>query len=290
MLAIALLCGGAGPAQASTVVALANNGSTLIRFDTRTPGSVATVGGLCGAATRLDGLDFRPANGLLYGYSAATSGIYSVDPSTGLTTFVSTSTGPVTGTVLGIDFNPVPDRLRVATDQDENRRISVDTGAAILDGTLAYAAGDANFGVSPNIAEVAYTNSDVNPATGSTLYCIDHILNVLVSTSSPNAGVLSTVGALGFDTSELVGFDILSDGNGNNTAFATLTVGAQAGFYGINLATGAANLIGNLAATDVNGLAVLQVPEPVTAAMAAVAGLALMALMAGRRRRAVPSV
>jgi hypothetical protein len=45
---------------------------------------------------------------------------------------------------------------------------------------------------------------------------------------------------LGIDTSGLVGFDIAADG----TAFVSLTVGSIARLYTINLATGAATLVG----------------------------------------------
>ena len=268
-------------AHAAAVFALAADGSTLLRFDSATPGSVTTVGAVSGAATRLDGLDFRPANGVLYGYESTTSGIYSVNPSTGATVLVATSSAPVGAAVMGIDFNPVPDRLRVATEAGDNRRINLAGGAAISDGALAYAAGDVNFGAAPRVADVAYTNNDNNAATGTQLYYIDHALNTLVTTTNPNAGVLNTVGALGVDADENLGFDILTDGAGLNTAFATLRVSGVQGFYGINLATGAATLIGTLGTGPLNGLAVAPVPEPGSLALVAAAGAAL--LLHGRR-------
>lgn len=268
-------------ASAAAVFALASDGMTLLRFDSATPGNVTTVGAVSGAATRLDGLDFRPADGLLYGYESSTSGIYSVNPATGATVLVATSSAPVGSAVMGIDFNPVPDRLRVATEAGDNRRINLAGGAAISDGALAYAAGDANFGIAPRVADVAYTNNDNNAATGTQLYYIDHALNTLVTTSNPNAGVLNTLGGLGVDADENLGFDILTDGAGTNTAFATLRVGGVQGFYGINLATGAATLIGNLNTGPLNGLAVAAVPEPGSLALVAAAGAAL--LLQGRR-------
>ena len=268
-------------AHAAAVFALDADGATLLRFESTTPGNITTVGAVNGAATRLDGLDFRPANGVLYGYESSTSGIYSVNPSTGATVLVATSSAPVGSAVMGIDFNPVPDRLRVATEAGDNRRINLAGGAAISDGALAYAAGDTNFGVAPRVADVAYTNNDNNAATGTQLYYIDHALNTLVTTSNPNAGVLNTVGALGVDADENLGFDILTDGAGMNTAFATLRVGGVQGFYGINLATGAATLIGNLNTGPLNGLAVAPVPEPGSLALVAAAGAAL--LLQGRR-------
>lgn len=269
--------------QAAAVFALAADGSSLIRFDSGAPAASVTVGAVSGATTRLDGLDFRPADGLLYGYDSVASGIYRVDTLTGATTLVSTSSAPVSAAILGIDFNPVPDRLRVTTDAGDNRRINIATGAAITDGALAYAAGDANFGAAPRIADVAYTNSDKLAATGTQLYYIDWILNALVTTSNPNAGVLNTVGLLGVDTDENVGFDIVTDAAGVNSAFASLNVGGVQGFYGINLATGAATLIGATNTGPLNGLAVAPIPEPGSLALIMAAGAALM-LQARRGR------
>ncbi len=269
--------------HAAAVYALAADGSTLVRFDSATPGSVATVGAVSGATTRLDGLDFRPANGLLYGYSSTTSGIYTVNPATGATALVATSSAPVGAATLGIDFNPVPDRLRVVTDAGDNRRINLAGGAAVTDGALVYAAGDVNAGATPRVADVAYTNNDNNPATGTQLFYIDYVLNTLVTTSNPNAGELSTVGALGVDTDENLGFDILTSAAGVNSAFATLRVGGVQGFYGINLATGAATLVGNLNTGALNGLAVAPVSEPAPLALVAAAGAVL--LLQRRRQR-----
>ena len=269
-------------AQAATVFALGNDGATLIRFDSATPGTTSTVGVIAGATVKLDGLDFRPADGLLYGYESATSGIYRVNTSTGATTLVSTSSAPVTAATMGIDFNPVPDRLRVATNDGDNRRINIATGAAITDGALVYAAGDANAGAAPRVADVAYTNSDKLAATGTQLFYIDWVLNTLANTTNPNGGVINTVGALGVDTDENVGFDIVTDAAGVNTAFASLNVGGVQGFYGINLATGAATLIGTTGTGPLIGLAVAAIPEPGSLALVAAAGAAL--LLQGRRQ------
>ena len=274
----------ASAAQSAAVYALGSNNSTLVRFDTAAPGVVTTVGAIGGATTTLDGIDFRVADGALYGYNAATSGIYRVDTFTGATTLVSTATTAVGRTATGIDFNPAADRLRVVTAADNNLRINVATGATLVDGTLAYAAGDANFGSNPNITEAAYTNTDNTPATGTTLYYIDDLLNVLVTTSNPNGGALSTVGALGLDVDEFLGFDIFTDAGGINNAFASLRVAGAQGLYAINLATGAATLIGAIGMDRLHGLAVATVPEPGTLVLTAAASLALIGL---RRRKAL---
>lgn len=278
----------AAAAQSATVYSLAGNGSSLIRFDSTTPGTVTSLGAISGAIGRLDGLDFRAADGMLYGYEANGSGVYRVNPLTGVTTLLSTSSAPVGNARLGIDFNPVVDRLRIVNPGDDNRRINVDTGAAVVDGSLAYAVGDVNAGRNPQIYDAAYTNADTNVATGTQLYYIDATQDALVTTANPNGGVLNTVGALGFDTSAFLGFDIFTDLAGVNTAYATLRVGGVDGLYTINLGTGAATLIGIIAAEQLYGLAFAPaalsahlVPEPGMLALLGASGL----LAIGWRRR-----
>ena len=265
-------------AQGAAVFALTRDSASLVRFDTSSPGVVSSVGALSGATTVLDGIDFRPADNMLYGYLAATGGVYRVDTATGVTTLVSTAA--IGSTPMGIDFNPAADRLRVVTAADQNLRINVATGATIVDGTLAYAAGDANAGTNPNVVEAAYTNNDTNPATGTTLFYIDNLLDTLVSTSNPNAGVLNTVGSLGVDADEFLGFDISSDG-GLNTAFASLRVGGIQGLYTVSLLTGLATFVAEIGAGPLRGLAVSTVPEPAPLALVVLAG---MVLVAQRRR------
>ena len=275
-LAAAMVC---GSAQSAVVYSIANDGTTLVRFDSSAPALVTTIGNFSGATTTLSGMDFRPADGLLYGFNQADSGIYRVDTTTGATTLMSISTSAITSPRLGIDFNPVPDRLRVVAPSDQNLRINIANGAALIDGPLAYAAGDAHQGANPSIRDAAYTHHDRDPATGTTLYYIDTLLDILVTTNNPNAGALSTVGALGLDADDFSGFDIFTE-NGANTAFASFTVGGQAGLYTINLATGAATPLGAIGARELYGMAVAPVPEPGSLALLAAAAVAL-----GARRR-----
>ena len=270
------------PAAAATVFSLADGGQSLIRFDSALPGTVLNVGALSGAALQLDGLDFRPANGALYGYSSGTSGIYRIDTGTGATTLVSTSDAPVAGPA-GIDFNPTVDRLRVVTPGDANRRINIGTGAALTDGALAYAAGDANVGVNPTIIDVAYTNNDNNPATATTLYYVDQALGILASTTNPNGGVLATIGSLGLGSGIVTGFDIFTAADGSNTAFLSASNGGTSSLFTVNLATGGTTLLGDISAVGLSGLAVTPVPEPASMLLAAVGGLVLLGL---RRRSA----
>ena len=84
------------------------------------------------------------------------------------------------------------------------------TGAlAATDPNLAYAAGDSNAGANPNVVGSAYTNSFSGTLT-TTLYNIDSALDILVTQNPPNNGRLNTVGSLGFNTTNQVGFDIFA--------------------------------------------------------------------------------
>ncbi len=70
--------------------------------------------------------------------------MYTLDAATGAATAV----GPVfattlNGSVFGVDFNPVADRLRVVSDVGQNLRINPTTGVAIADGSLTFDPNDA---------------------------------------------------------------------------------------------------------------------------------------------------
>lgn len=219
----------------------------LVRFDSATPGMISSPLAITGlqAGDMLIGIDFRPATGRLYALSN-TGRLYLISATTGVAIFVGAQITPaLSGTEFGVDFNPVPDRLRIVSDAEQNLRANPNTGgAATVDTPLAYAAGDANAGQNPNIVGAAYTNSFPGAAT-TTLYDIDSTLNILVTQNPPNNGTLNTVGALGVNPSNLVGFDIQSVG-GNNLAYASFVLEGEtaAKFYSINTTTGAATLIG----------------------------------------------
>jgi Domain of unknown function (DUF4394) len=81
------------------------------------------------------------------------------------------------------------------------------------------------------------------------LFNLDAARDVLVLQNPPNAGVLTTVGSLGVDVSEIAGFDVAaSDG----TAYASLIHRVRsgrsnrAGLYTIDLETGVATFIGKI--------------------------------------------
>lgn len=237
-------------------VTAANN---LISFNIVTPGAIIRTVPITGLpqGETISGMDFRPRTGQLYGVSSA-SRVYIINTTTGAATAVGAAFTPtLSGARIGVDFNPVPDRIRVVTDAEQNLRLNPDTGAvAATDTALAFAAGDANAAANPNVASVAYTNN-FNGATSTTLFGIDSTQDILVrqgsaggAPTSPNTGQLSTIGALGVNTSDQVGFDIASPGD---VALASLVPQGQtaSSLYSINLATGAATLIGPIGSTDI---------------------------------------
>lgn len=247
-----------GPAPVASLTAYAlTTSNRLVRFNTSAPGtalSAVTISGL-NIGDQVQGIDFRPATGQLYGLVRDLLGtgyrLITINTSTGASTAVAPVNPAPTGNVFGFDFNPVPDRIRIVSDADQNLRVNPADGVALVDGTLAYAAADTNTGQNPNIAGAGYTNSFTGTAA-TTLYDIDFNLDILVTQNPPNNGTLNTVGSLGVDTTNLVGFDI---GSANN-AFAALTLATDSvsKLYTINLATGRASLVGNIALNVVDGV------------------------------------
>lgn len=226
-------------------------GNTLIHFSAAAPGTLnhsVAITGLQGGEEIL-GIDVRPATGQLYGLGS-TSRLYQLNPQTGVATIV--GSGPFSPTLsggsFGFDFNPIVDRIRVVSDNGQNLRLHPVTGA-VAGTDIALNPG------TPQVAAAAYTNNFTG-TTSTTLYVIDaasdslQLQGGLNSAPSPNGGLLSTVGLLGIDTTTALGFDIAAfDG----IAFAAFNpVGTTTSqLYTVNLATGAATLIGAIAGTEI---------------------------------------
>ena len=195
----------------------------------------ATILGLT-ANDSIVGIDYRPATGQLYalgiGGGAAGSGrLYTIEPNSTFATLVGTlaadpadATAPFTGftgTSFGFDFNPVVDRLRIVSNTEENLRVNPNTGLVTTDTALNPAGSVVGSAYDRNFAGTGAT----------TLFGIDSDTNQLVrqgdvngTPTSPNAGVITPIGALGVATTlNLLGFDI--DGK-SGVAFALLNTGA----------------------------------------------------------------
>lgn len=230
-----------------TLYAVTTTGE-VISFESSTPGKLLKMPKLTGLAAgeKLIGIDFRPSNKMLYGVSSL-SKVYTIDTATGAAAGVGTLTTALTaGALYGVDFNPVPDRIRITNDAEQNLRANPADAANVVDKPLVFAATDPNAGKNPSIAASAYTNNVAGTKT-TTLYNIDYALDVLVTQNPPNDGILNTVGKLGVKTTGNAGFDIVSR-NDTNSAIAALHLeGERASkLYSIYLKTGAATLIGKI--------------------------------------------
>lgn len=234
------------PAPAGRAIYGVDQANRLIRFSSTSPSQVSrnvAIAPLAGGET-IVGIDFRPAGGGLYALSSA-SRVYVIDTVSGATTPVGAAAfaPALSGLHHGWDFNPVPDRIRVHGDGGQDLRLNPATGAvAATDSVLMFAVTDPNAAATPRIVGTAYTNS-VNPApTTTVLFAIDANLDIVVRLPNPNDGRLMTVGPLGLNTSDDVGFDIVG---ATGESFASLTPSgtAASSLYRINV-SGSAGLIG----------------------------------------------
>ena len=225
---------------------------------------------------RLRGIDFRPADGQLYGLGSFNN-LYTIDTSTGQASLVGGGNfAPgMNGSSFGFDFNPVIDRIRVVSEANQNLVLNPNDGTATQVTDLFYGAGDVNFGMDPSVVSSAYTNSFAGAAT-TQLYGIDTELDILV-TQANSAGTLGTVGALGLDLNDTASFDISGT---TGIAYGTVVSedGAQSIFWTVDLATGQSTMLGQIGGgTIITSMAVVPAPG----------GLALIGLgaAAGVRRR-----
>lgn len=230
-----------------TLYAVTTTGE-LISFAGPKPGKLLKTSKITGLTVgeKFVGIDFRPSNKMLYGVTNQ-SKVYTIDTTTGAASAVGKLTTALTGGMgYGVDFNPVPDRLRITNDAEQNLRANPADAVNVVDKPLVFAATDPNSGKDPNIAASAYTNN-IAGAKATTLYNIDYALDVLLTQIPPNDGVLNTVGRLGVRTTGNAGLDIVSR-NDMNLAVAALHVEGERGskLYSIDLKTGAATLIGKI--------------------------------------------
>lgn len=262
----------APPAMTAGDVFALTASNKLISFNRDTPATVRTSAAITGlqAGENLLGIDYRPADGMLYGVGSS-GRIYTINTGTAAATVKSTlaadaadTSAPfagLAGTDFGVDFNPVADRLRVVSNSGQSLRINVDTGATTTDGAIN--GGAANAAVTAS----AYTNSFA--ATGSTtLYVIDTANDTLHVQNPPNNGTLSMPVTLGVDAGSTSGLDIDAR---SNTGYAVLIVGGARNLYSINLAatSNAATLVGAVGVTeDLRGIAVSTPQAPLVYGLA----------------------
>lgn len=261
------------PGVSVTVFALLENGTDLVSFlpsAAGTPSAPVAITGLAGGESLLD-IDFRVTgnaqrNRQLVGVSNQNR-LYDINPATG-----AASNGRVLKTAAGadvtlsggtaLDFNPVPDLLRLITTSGQNLRINVDADNGVtVDSTIS--------GATSGLMAAAYTNSFVG-TTATALYGIDAASGALVrvgadpatggacmpmapavpDAGNPNCGVVTTVGPLGVVTpplSQLGDMDIVGGRNGYALAALQPSGGGLSTLVRVNLGTGAAISLGNVA-------------------------------------------
>jgi hypothetical protein len=253
-----------------------NGAGELVGFSSDSPNTIAHRVAVTGLepGDSLVSVALRPANRRLYGLSVA-GRLYVLNANTGAASAIRTAPFevPLAGTRFGFDFNPQSDVIRITSDADQNMRVRPDTGAVVdsddstagvqTDAELAYASGDPQGMPDPNVVAVAYDRNGVRSVP--TLFAIDSTLDFLArvgsrggSQQSPNTGQLHTIGALGVDATDVVGFEIAGDAN----ALATI-VGPSGGsrLFSIDLDTGRATLVGDVGPVPETLLAVAVAPS-----------------------------
>ena len=244
-----------GPGNVS-VIGLTDDGR-LVQFRANSPQNTRDIGyvqGLSGNDTALVGIDFRVQDGKLYGVGNG-GGVYTIDAATAEARFVNALTVPLMGTSFGVDFNPVADRLRIISDTGQNLAHNVnDGGATGANSTLTYTAPPAAPVAATGVTGAAYTNNDLNqPATATTLFDLDTMMDQIAIQSPPGNGILVATGKLGLDADAVAGFDIYSrlerGVTVSNHGFASLMTNGSRAFYRIHLTTGRAIRLGALGET-----------------------------------------
>lgn len=245
------------------------NANRLVSFSAATPSNSAAVNvtGLA-AGENILAIDRRPGGttpGQIYAVTSQLN-VYTIDPSSGMATLkVKMAAAPndpftrFTGTRVSIDVNNFVDQLRVVGNDGQNLRVMMDTGQTFTDTTITVN------GTAPNgIAEVAYTNNFA-AACRNTVFYIDSSSDNLMTSVNASAGILTRVGPLGVDAQAIAGFDISTNPDGSQTAYAALSVMGTVSLYTINLMTGAATSVGAIGALNTGETIVgLARPSPAT--------------------------
>ena len=238
--------------------ALANGGTTLVVMSNiATPTDVTTMA----LSDTLAAIAWRPVTGELMGF--ANGKIVTIDTETGALTDLDASfmedATTADGAKVAFDFNNKIDAVRaVSTAEDNLVYFPGDfgddkAGSVRRFADLAYAEGDVNAGADPVVFANAYTNAiNSEKASGTFQYALEAGTDALISLAN-NKGTLETIAPMTVDgatadISDWGGFDIMSPAEGEDQAFAILQMeGAEtAGFYTIDLATGAATMVADL--------------------------------------------
>lgn len=214
----ALLTGLAAPAMAAgTAVGLIGD-RTLVMIDAET----AQVTGMQAVQIegRLLGIDYRAPNETLIGVTDGFA-VVQIDPMSGEVTEIvqmDRELPIMEGAPVIVDINPVPDALRFMSGT-VNHRVNLGTGAVMVDGDLHF---DPEAGIegAPDVVATGYSNNLGRPE-GTMMFNLDLSRATLLRQTAPNDGTNVVIGALGIEVEGPLTFDIGTDAEGINTAWAS---------------------------------------------------------------------
>ncbi|MCE6989422.1 DUF4394 domain-containing protein [Dyadobacter sp. CY323] len=240
--------------DASQVFYALTDNNTIYELNVQSPGTpirTLTISGL-EPNEKLLGIDFRPATGQLYAVGNKNH-LYTInlrsDMAPGRATIISPvpfNPGISGPEVVGFDFNPTVDKIRLVSNTSQNYRLHPETGAIVaVDG---YLKGYTNV----MVGAAAYTNN-FSGATTTQLYDIDPGTDKLYLQTPPNDGVLQEVGVLGMDVSAVGGFDIAA---GSGMAIASVLSGGMWNLVEVNLSNGSLTSLGTLPSGKITGIAI----------------------------------
>ncbi|MBC6989718.1 DUF4394 domain-containing protein [Hymenobacter sp. BT491] len=219
-----------------------SGGTQLDAYSTKTPvartASVAITGLQNGE--KLLALDFRPATGQLYGLGS-TSRLYVINQKTGTARAIGNGafTPALAGNLVGFDFNPTVDRIRLVTNTGQNLRLNPETGTvAAEDAALTSVEG-------ATVTGAAYTNN-VAGASTTVLYDLDPATDQLYRQDPPNEGKLVALGSMKLNISGDGGFDIDAQ---TGTALGLYPVNGKPTLFTVDLNTGAARALAQYSAS-----------------------------------------
>ena len=248
-------------AKTQTIYALTTD-SKIVSFNATAPNTMTSTPSVSGVkiGQTLIGLDVRPATGEVFalGYDATNDSatVYTLNPTSGVAT-----AKPMTlkltsmGAVIGFDFNPTVDRIRVVSKTGRSYRLNPNNGAlAATDSIVRYAATDVNTGKTAGVTASAYTNSFIG-ATATGLYNYDETQKTIVFQNPPNDGILNTQPAIsGITTTATISdLDIYTNPTTfASTVFAAVRTGTADSLFTLNLTTGVMTRVGALGASVVD--------------------------------------
>ncbi len=193
---------------------------------------------------RIHGIDFRPATNSLIGVTEGFE-VVNIDPETGeweLIVAMDTEMEIEDGAAVIVDINPAADALRFMSGTT-NHRVNLSTGEVMVDGDLTFAEGTSG---TPMVEGTAYSNAFGEPES-TAMYNIDTERAALLLQTAPNDGDNKMIGALGAMIEGPIGFDIVTDAEGNNTAWLS----ANGALHMVSLESGAITGTWEIEALDV---------------------------------------